>query len=193
MHLKALLACAAVAAAVNLPLGAAEQPGTPPGWTVSAAVGKQYEVGYDPKEGAVYLRSVGDPGRVVGALSQAIDPAAYRHKSVMLSAEVKVDPEPGRVELFLRATGGPDTNSGASWNTPKEWAPITVQMSDGVTDATTALDYGLVIQGRGRVWIRNVQLTVLADGAPKAHNVPLHFELPAAPVAPRPVNLGLRP
>ena len=164
MQIKALLLSVVIAGALNVPLAAAERPGIPAGWSVAGQVGKQFEVGYDEQEGAVYLRSLGEPGEPgeqLGALTQTIDARPYIRQTLMLSAEVKTEDPKVRAELFMRTVGtkpgtqtGESVNSGAGWNAGKDWTETKVQVGGMVDEQTRSLDFGLVLQGKGKVWIQ---------------------------------------
>ncbi len=200
MQIKALLLSVVVAGALNVPLAAAERPGIPAGWSAAGQVGKQFEVGYDEQEGAVYLRSLGEPGEQLGALTQTIDARPYIRQTLMLSAEVKTEDPKVRAELFMRTVGpkpgtqtGESVNSGAGWNAGKDWTETKVQVGGMVDEQTRSLDFGLVLQGKGKVWIRNVRLVPLGPVVVQASNMPLHMAIDVAPSVGRAVNLTLRP
>jgi hypothetical protein len=193
MQLKALLLCAAVAAALNIDLSAAEQSGVPHGWTATPNVGKQFEVGFDAKEGATYVRSVGDPGRAMGGIMQAISAKPFVGKDVRLDAEVKAEGDLGRAELYIRAKAGEHSYSGASWKTPKEWTPVSVQLSQATGKEVDTIDFGLLVQGKGRVWLRNLQLKAVDAEQRAADNTPLHPTIDVPNATDRVVNLELRP
>jgi hypothetical protein len=192
MQIKAIVLCAAVAAALNLPLSAAEQSGVPKGWTATDNVGKQFEVGYDSREGAVYLRSVGDPGDAKAALTQSIDPRPYTSKMLILTAEVRAD-ESVRGEVFVRERLGKSTASAASWKGGHDWTTVRVQVLRAFDKPQDTLDFGFVLQGKGRMWMRNIQITDQVPRTEKVDNIPMHESIPVVAALPKPVNLELRP
>lgn len=195
MQIKAVILCAAVAAALNIDLSAAErQPGIPSGWTPSAAVGSQFEVGFDQAESATYIRSLGEPGTALGALTQAIDARAYVGKDLVLTMEVKYQAaSEGRAEYFLRADGE-HQHSGASWDTSsKAWHEVSMQLGSAIGADTPQLDFGVVMQGKGEVWVRKLAFKAIDPAVKKANNVPLHGDLPVATANVQPVNLQMQP
>jgi hypothetical protein len=194
MQLKAIILCAAVAAALNVNLSAAEQPGVPRGWTLAPSTGGSFEVGYDGKEGATYLKSVGDPGQALAALQQSVDPKAFQGKRLMLTAEIKASEHAIGGELYIRAKSQSGTSSGASWDAQTDWTTVKVQLLRGMEQPLDSLDFGVVLQGKGEVWMRNLRLETLSDAVViKADNMPLHESFAVPPAQAKPVNLELRP
>ncbi|HEY9101468.1 hypothetical protein [Chitinimonas sp.] len=193
MQVQALLACAAVAAACNLTLAAAEQTGTPPGWTATPNVGSQYQLAYEPQIGAYCVYSLAEPGKAVGGFSQTIAAAPYHGKNVVFSAEVREEGLEGSAELFLRSQAGGTGRSGAGWRNAAEWSRVQVQIGAPLSDKVETLDFGILLQGKGRICLRNAQLEGTVAKPAKADNMPLHNEVAIAAPKPAADNLAVRP
>jgi len=193
MQVQALIACVAVAAACNFTLAAGNQIGTPPGWVATPSVGSQYQIAYDAQAGAYCVQSLADPGKAVGGFSQAVAAKPYSGKNVVFSAEVREEGLEGSAELFLRAQAGGTGRSGAGWRNTAEWNRVQVQIGAPLSDQVETLDFGILLQGKGRVCLRNAQLEGTVAKPAKADNMPLHNDLAIGTAKAAPENLAIRP
>lgn len=193
MQIKALIACAAVAAACNFSLAASAEPGTPPGWVATPNIGSQYQLAYEPKIGAYCVQSLADPGKAVGGFSQTVAAKPYWGKNVVFSAEVREEGLEGGAELFLRSQAGGTGRSGAGWRNAAEWERVQVQIGAPLSDQVETLDFGILLKGKGRVCMRNAQLEGTVAKPAKADNMPLHNEVAIGTAKAAPDNLAVRP
>lgn len=204
MQVKAIALCVLIAAGLNIHLSAAEKAGVPKGWVASEAVGKYYEVGFDTDTDATYLRAIGAGSKALGAISQTVDATPYKLAMVTLTAEVKASPavKAGSAEIYFRFQGKKGDAKSSSSTSNKfnvnttAWQPVQLKMLKDADSKFDTLDFGLILQGTGEVWVRNLKLETTPaeqDKSPEVSTQPLHANLPIGAVSPAAENLGLRP
>ncbi|MBV1777242.1 hypothetical protein KSF73_16090 [Burkholderiaceae bacterium DAT-1] len=199
MQIKALLACLAVATALNVKLSATEFPGVPHGWIASPAVGVQYQAGYDSEMQAAFLSSQSASDQL-GALTQTVDVQPYLNRHLTLYIEARNDGFEGKAEFFLQAKGGGSTHS-TSANIeakPGVWQKLHIAMgvetANGFKSPLKTLELGVVARGKGRIWFRNAALESQSlEAARKLYEQPIHSKLPDQEAGSALNNLEFKP
>lgn len=195
----------------------------PKGWYASDSIGKQYFIGYDSREKAYFIantepiknaaRDVNSgtepdlgsqhvPYSATGlketdpwaaALLQSVKALPYLSRKLRLEAEIKTPGFNGQSYLMLRGVF-PDTNTNTTIMTTAsgaDWHSVVVEMDEVPDDGT--LSFGVLLQGEGRVLIRDVKLTLAPmpeKEVPSGTHLQDMFGDP--PAAETPVNLELR-
>ena len=176
MDYRALVA--APLAAVVVVSSAAEMR-MPNGW-ITQSNSASYQVGVDPQPGLVHSLTVkatasGD-ARQFGAATQTV--LGYAGERVRFSAEVKAEGVDtwaglslgkGFVSIF-RMNGG-DAEAPAFWpygakvNADGSWQRLSV-VTELPADDAGVVDAGVLLVGKGQVWMRDVKLEVVGKDVP---------------------------
>jgi erythromycin esterase len=166
----------AAAAARNLDFEAGELGGSPPDWLLpetSAAGGFRAAVVEDePRSSrAAQLDRRGPLTRPspFGNLMQKIDAAPYRGRTVRYRASVRrSDESASRAQLWIRVdrengdTGFFD-NMGDRPIVSTEWAEY--EITGAVAEDAASISFGVMLFGRGPVWIDDVSLEIVESGS----------------------------
>ncbi|WP_269531559.1 hypothetical protein [Chitinimonas sp. BJYL2] len=196
MQVKALLLCVAVAAALNVNLSAAEQPGVPKGWTLSPDGLAHYQVGYSPAREASYLRAQSAPDKALGALYQAIEaPGNSAGKLLTVEAEVLVEKDATTAMLFFRCrTDKAQPRSFSSVKPSGKWETVKASMISDEQNRIENCDFGLAMLGNGEAWVRNMRFSVTTPKPDHpSRRMPNLSSLPVLVSKAQPENLELRP
>jgi RNA polymerase sigma factor (sigma-70 family) len=142
------------------------------GWFLSDA--KDFESGIDVSDShsgdeCAYLKSVASRPRTFGFLSKSIKPGPYLGNRLKMSAWVKTKLEnEATVQLWLRADGAWKNRVGCFDNMYKraiagatEWTKHAVSVD--VPATAERILFGVLLNGKGKVWIDEVALELLND------------------------------
>jgi hypothetical protein len=164
------------AAAANLDFEAGELGGSPPDWIfpeACAAGGFRAAVVEDePRRSRAAQIDRGGPFErpsPFGNLMQKIDAAPYRGRTVSFRASVRrSDESASRAQLWLRVdrengdTGFFD-NMGDRPIVSTEWAEY--EITGTVDEDAASISFGVILFGRGPVWIDDVSLEIVENGS----------------------------
>jgi hypothetical protein len=135
----------------------------PMGWFVSRNERDDYTVGIDSSAGELVgsIQSRRPSGSLV-ELAQCgrIEPGAI--KRVQVTAMVKAEGVFGSARLFLRAEGssqGVLDDKGTPIRGSFDWKPMSVEINS--PSNASAVNFGLLLRGAGRIWIKEVSLQIL--------------------------------
>ena len=134
------------------------------------------------------------------SLLQSVESGPYRKHLMKFEAEIKSADLKGHIDLLLRETS-PDRSLTSSthsdpaetWMHPQgkaEWQPFSIEFWDD--QDLSVLTFGFLVQGEGRVLIRNVKLTDegIAPPPPDRPKTPEMFGNPEA--TEHPINVEMR-
>jgi hypothetical protein len=149
----------------------------PKGWGVSGSVPEDYDVGIDFEiletgRACAYIRSRHQSPAEYASLLQTIRADAYRGTRVELSAMVKAREVAGWAGLWIRVDDATDKMLafGNMYDAERRisgtvnWRRCSVVLD--VPEAGAALNFGLVMQRTGQVWMHDVRLEVVGDDVP---------------------------
>lgn len=144
-------------------------------WILAGETPKSYQIGLDHQQtisgkGAKFIRYVSGVENSWGTLMQAISADKFRGKRIRFQARVKTKDVDGWAGLWLRI----DTQSRSL--TPfynSEDKPITGttdwQLRSVVLDVpenSEDIAFGVIDQGKGQVWIDNLELEIVGNDIP---------------------------
>lgn len=175
---------------ISLGLGlSAAAAALPHGWLLAGGKPSQYRASLDTEttlsgHGAGVLQHVRGDAKDFGTLMTTINPADYAGKRVRLKGWLRLHGVVGWAGLWMRADS-PDRFGGAFYNSQdlqlhgsQDWMAYSVVL-DIPADADR-LSYGVLLDGRGTVWLDRMTLEVVE------HTVPLSVQakepLPRQPV-----------
>jgi erythromycin esterase len=171
---RAALAAAPAPVATNLDFETGEVGKPPEGWTVPSALAeggyRAFVTDVGPRGGtrAARLDRQGERKKLAlfGTLMQRIDAAPFRGKRVRFRAAVRAEVEAGgnQAQLWLRVDrpGGEIGFFDNMVDRPivsPEWS--TYEITGEVTEDAEALAFGLILTGKGRVWVDDGSLSVV--------------------------------
>jgi hypothetical protein len=144
--------------------------GLPAGWKARGATPQDYDMIRDVETShagaaSASLRSMGRMPRGFGTLLQAFQAGEYRGRRVRMSATVKVLEVLGWCGLWMRVDGAAEDNLAFdNMETRKitgtrDWTTYTVVL-DVPRDAAE-IYFGILLDGRGRVWADNFTFEVV--------------------------------
>lgn len=155
----------------------------PQGWIVSGGGRDAYEVvaDNDVRHGAgasMLLRPKGEPAGY-GTLMQVIDARDYAGKRVRLRAFIRTQAATRRVDFWARVQGvgspGDGAGIGGGGNTAlpeaSEWEAF--EMVFEVPAGATQVQFGVGLDGPGRIWLADVTLEKVPKSVPLAGSWPM--------------------
>ncbi len=162
------LLCAAVAAADEIP-----------GWFMSGGGRSTYESVLDKTikhsgRSSALLRP-GPKAAGYGTLMQAFSPSAYLGKRIRLTAWIRTEGATGRVDFWARVQGASSPGDGEGlgggrYSLPEKSEWTRYDMVFDVSEQGTSLQFGVGLDGPGKIWVDDVQIeevpksTPIADG-----------------------------
>ncbi|HEY9104022.1 hypothetical protein [Chitinimonas sp.] len=147
----------------------------PADWLLAGSRSLEYQIDLDTRNtlsghGAGSLQHIRGKGDGFGTLMTEFDPADYAGKRVRLSGWLRYRDVTGRTGLWMRADS-PDEFASAFYNSQdlklqgsRDWTRYSVVL-DIPADAER-LSYGVLLNGRGRVWLDSMALEVVDDAVP---------------------------
>lgn len=146
-----------------------------PGWFMSGGGRKAYEVVLDTKvkrsgKASALLKPIDKP-ESYGTLMQAFVPNDYLGKRVRLTAYIKTEGATGRVDFWARvqAASSPADGmglGGGHYDLPERSDWTKYEMVFDVPEAGTSLQFGVGLDGPGKVWIDDVKLEEVPKNTP---------------------------
>jgi hypothetical protein len=168
---------------VNLSLEAGETGGTPAGWLPNGKV----EVAHQGCHGAVCasIRLAEGSSYQVATLSQIVNAASYRGKTVRLRAWLRLDatiPDDSAQMWFgVVLPGGKMGAVDNMENRPVKSAEWTqAEIVAKVEDDADKLTFGVVSTGKGKAWVDGLTFEIVPDGTPVTAKAFVPY-VPAAP------------
>jgi hypothetical protein len=161
--------CAAVAIVLSSTLAFAQG-----GWIKAGSHPADYDMGNDPTTAFTgtssgYIKSSKPEPQGFGTYMQMIDATDYRGKRVRLSAQVKAQSVADWAGVWMRV----DAPSGASafdnmQDRPikgaQDWTNHTIVLDVGTN--ATAIAFGVLLSGKGSVWIDDIELEAVGQDVP---------------------------
>lgn len=161
-HWKILIAAPLVAFAVNFSFAGAVNSGVPKGWTANGALATHYESGLDTSQGskeqpAFFMAAKeGMANDDFAAITQVVDAAAYRGKTMHFTASARHMGELGGYEFWIRTIddkGGISISS--SWARKSDtWEAIRVKLL--VPANATKLELGVSLKDKGKLFVKGM-------------------------------------
>jgi hypothetical protein len=169
--MKCILILVSAAAALALLSGPAAAQS---GWYKNGSHPAEYDMGTDTGtaftgSSSGYIRSIKPSPSGFGTYMQMVDATAYRGKRVRFSAYVKSEGLTQWSGLWMRVDVGTkavafDNMYGRPIKDTQPWAQHSVVL-DVSTDATVVA-FGILLTGKGSVWIDDVELDVVNESVP---------------------------
>lgn len=169
----------------------------PPGWHVEGSYPHEYEIGidYETKHNgsrSAYLKSIVDVTHGFCTLLQSFSSKRYRGKRLRLSAVIKVFDIKERAGLLLRVNGWEvgrvlsfDDMESRPIKGTSDWKSYECVLD---VDANSyKIDFGVLISGKGQMWLDDVLLEVVDNTVPitnalkdieRDEPINLNFEMP---------------
>jgi hypothetical protein len=171
-----LLACLGLAFVLPLLASRAQMP---TGWTKAGDQPEDYEMIVDTAvqhggKASARIRSITDKTQGFGTMMQTTKADAYRGKRIRLSAFIETEDIQGKPEdnwagLWMRIDG-PDgilafdnMQDRALWGS-QAWKTHSVVLD--VSDKATTVNFGVLLAGRGSLWIDDVRLEIVGNDVP---------------------------
>ncbi|CAG0936708.1 hypothetical protein TFLX_05593 [Thermoflexales bacterium] len=162
----------------------AAQPSVPTGqdldqsfsdWVIAGTRPQDYEMGFDSEvvhtgKSSAYVKSVASAVPEFGTFMTMVDAANYRGKRVRLAALVKAERVEGQARLWLRVDGpesavlGFDNMQNRPIQGTHDWQKYEVVLD--VPENSVDLAYGILVAGKGQVWLDDVRLQVVDQSVP---------------------------
>lgn len=154
----------------------AQDSNVPKGWILAGNKPKEYRVNIDRAtvhggKASASMKFAGTDASGFGTLMQYIAADGYRGKRVRLSGYVKTENIDGWVGLWMRIDGKEQGKSLAFDNMQNrairgtmDWKKYDVVL-DVASDATT-VNWGIILDGKGQLWLDDVQLEVVGTDVP---------------------------
>jgi hypothetical protein len=147
----------------------------PNGWLLGGSNPQDYAVGVDLGEqvsgyASAYLKSASSNPVGFVTLMQNFKANNYRAQRIKLSAFVKTRYIGGWAALWMRVNdaNGKPLSFDDMRNRPlvgsSEWSEIEIVLD--VPPISDEVSFGLLLQGRGQIWIDNVKITIVNDDVP---------------------------
>lgn len=171
MNLSSLGLAAALASVIAV---AASSPvNVPKGWVLAGSAPTDYEVSTEnvsPGANSVVLRStVASQG--FGTVMQTVSAEQYRGSRMRLSADVRVKDVTKWAGLWFRVDGGGrqdviafDNMSNRPLRGDMDWCNVSVVLD--VAPQASLLAFGVLLDGEGQAWMKNVQLEAVSTSVP---------------------------
>jgi hypothetical protein len=190
-----------LAAVVSMGGAAGATAGLPAAWKARGAQPLDYDMIRDVEtrhggEASASLRSLGIP-RGFGTLLQAFQAGEYRGRRVRMSATVRALEVLGWCGLWMRVDGASEDNlafdnmATRRITGTRDWVTYTAVL-DVPSDAA-AIYFGILLDGRGRVWADDFTFEVVGKDvkttSARTQRLPRHRP-PATDLLDRPANLG---
>ncbi|HTS65104.1 MAG TPA: hypothetical protein VMH28_23935 [Candidatus Acidoferrales bacterium] len=164
----------------------------PDGWFTAGSAPQSYAVSTD--NSVTYLGSpsvrlapaAANPPGFVTVMQQFL-PDHYKGKRVRFSGFVKANGVQGWAGLWMRIDvgnllGGFDNMQGRPIAGTSDWTPYSVVLD--VAQSATAINFGILLNGAGTVWLSGVRFEVVDTAVPVTDIVKTPYE---------PANLGFQP
>ena len=153
----------------------------PAGWVLTGSNPLDYAVGTDMLESAsgqssAYLKSISSKPVGFVNLMQLIKSNNFRGQRVRLSASIKVKFVNGWAAMWMRVEdilGRPlayDDMSNRPIIGSSEWTKYEIVLD--IPNNSDQISFGLILNGRGQVWIDNVKLLVVRNEVPTTDLLP---------------------
>lgn len=144
-------------------------------WILMGSRPQDYEVGFDNQvvhtgKSSVYLKSIVSTAPGIGTFATDISANNYRDKRVRLAGYVKADRVEDWAGLWMRVDGPESTTLRIDnmQNRPiqgtRGWQEYDVVLD--VPEDSTLIAYGILLSGKGQVWLDNVQLQEVDQSVP---------------------------
>ncbi len=161
----------------------------PQGWYLAGSSPNDYLATSDSGisisgDTSAVLQSRSDTIQGFGTLMQATQSGRFNGKRVRFSAFVKTQGVSGRAGLWFRVDGtrsevlGFDNMQDRPINGTTGWAPYSVVLD--VSELADAIAFGVLLSGKGKVWIDNASFEVVDNSVPTT-NIP-DQQLPSVPI-----------
>ncbi len=143
------------------------------GWTKAGSKAKSYEVGFDKKnvkmgKKSAYIASVEDEILGFGTLMQSCDAKNYLGKKIKLSAFIKSENVAKRAGMWLRVDSkfakkylSFDNMSDRPIKGDTDWIKYEIILN--VPLESSDLNYGVLINGTGKVWFDQLSIEIVGD------------------------------
>ena len=119
---------------------------------------------------SAFLRSTKASAQALATLRQTIKADDYRGQQLRFSGEIKVEQVEQQAGLYIRASGQPVHERLRPENVvqgTRDW--MRSEATIPVAEDASFIRFGLVLYGKGQVWLANAQLEVIAqDGTRSA-------------------------
>ena len=165
---KSMLLSALVFMALVSPLFAASS-SAPEGWFLAGSSPGDYETGV--AEGSAFLKSDDDGSDGFGTLMQTFDAKAFRDQRVRMTADVKSEGVENWAGLWMRVDGkqrGPslafDNMQDRAIKGSTPWDRYAIVLD--VPEESRAIAFGVLVSGKGQVWVDNFQFEVVGEETP---------------------------
>jgi hypothetical protein len=150
----------------------------PKGWIYAATDTNDYEVGLDLSEKHTgtksgYLKSIVENPKPFGNLMGYFSPAEYLEKRLRMNAWVKSELIESKAQLWLRVDG--DWKAGTKSDCFDNMDDRPIQGSTNwrkyelvvdIPQTSTGLAFGLMLMGRGQVWLDDVSFEEVSEDVP---------------------------
>jgi ATP-dependent Clp protease adapter protein ClpS len=148
----------------------------PAGWIMAGSDPDDYEVGIDKAVAhsgtrCAYVTHAVESPRGFGTLMQQMLPDEYLGKRLRLKMWVKTEDVIGRVQPWIRVDGakrgkmlGFDNTCNRHTSGTTDWSEC--EMVLDVPEAATNIAFGIMLAGRGRLWMDDVNFDVVGKDVP---------------------------
>jgi hypothetical protein len=149
--------------------------GIPSGWILSGSNPQDYTVGSDLEESysgfsSAYIKSVSSKPVGFLTLMQTFKANNYRSQRVKLTAYIKTAFVSGWASLWMRvsdASGKPlsfDDMRERPMIGSMQWTPVHIVLD--IPSMSNEISFGVLLQGKGQVWIDNIKITMVGQDVP---------------------------
>ena len=147
----------------------------PSGWLLGGSNPQDYAVGVDLGENvsgyaSAYLKAVSSKPVGFVTLMQNFKANNYRAQRIKLSASIKTKYLAGWAALWMRVNdiGGKPLSFDDMRNRPlvgtSEWTMVEVVLD--VPSISDEISFGLLLQGKGQIWIDNIKISIVNNDVP---------------------------
>lgn len=181
-----VLALLLIGTAAGIAIASDHNP-APKGWFMAGAAPEDYESGLDTKvrrsgSSSAFIRAKDDPSEF-STLMQMISSANYTGKRVKFSAWVKSADVEEWSGLWMRVDGGKEMLSFDNMQDrpikgTTDWKLYEVVLD--VPATSSGIFYGILIEGRGQVWIDDAKLEIVPSTTPVT-GASMEEQMPIAP------------
>lgn len=149
--------------------------GIPANWSLGGSNPNDYSVGVDLAESysgfsSAYLKSISSKPVGFVTLKQTFKANNYRSQRVKITAYLKTKFVAGSSAFWMRVNDvvGKALSFDDMRNRPligsMDWTPIEIVLD--VPSMSDEISFGLLLQGKGQVWIDNVNITMVGENVP---------------------------